>query len=119
MAVKKNNEVESINVPKNAIEDPKPVRRSRIRKSIVRKLNTAKFETMDIIVDHDIEVDWRDAKELLEKAKNVTALVLEDYKRTEGQVLSDLQLSSQNAFRNEADLPKKSVNLNDNFDSLS
>lgn len=77
------------------------MRKSKIRKSIVRKLNTAKYETLDIIVDQEHEIEWGTVDELMKKSASVTKLVVKDYMETEAQVLADLNLTTQNGFAGE------------------
>lgn len=94
------------------------MRKSRIRKAVVRKLNTAKYETIDIIVEHEHEVEWEDGdiSSLMKKSDGVGKIVLKDYQETEGKVLEELRLSAHSAFGNDSS-PKK-VMAKDDFDSL-
>lgn len=97
------------------------LRKSKIRKAIVRKLNTAKYETIDIIVDQEHEIEWTEGKidELMKKSANITKLVVKDYQETEGQVLSDLNLSGQKAFPGETSGKRAlSTSEKNGFDSL-
>ena len=100
--------------------EQKKIRTSKVRKGIFRKLNVAKYETIDIIVDHEIEVEWKNAAELLEKAKGVTTLVTKDYQSTEVQVLQELNLAGYKAFANEPEVkkPLAKVETRQEFDKL-
>ena len=90
------------------------MRKSRIRKTIVRKLNTAKYETLDIIVEQEHEVEWadKDIDMLMKKSAGITKLVIKDYQQTESQVLSDLNLSGANGFAGDG-APKKVMSAED------
>lgn len=80
------------------VDAPVVMRTSKVRKAVFRKLNVAKYETIDIICDHEIEIEWKNIEQLLDKSKNVTTVVIKDYQATEAQVLTELNLAGYKAF---------------------
>lgn len=97
------------------------MRKSKIRKAIVRKLNTAKYETLDIIVDQEHEIEWPDGNidVLMKKSSGVTKLVIKDYQQTEVDVLASLNLNSANGFEGDNG-PKRALSSSEKkgYDSL-
>jgi hypothetical protein len=97
------------------------MRKSKIRKAIVRKLNTAKYETLDIIVDQEHEIEWpdKDIDTLMKKSAGVTKLLIKDFQQTETQVLADLNLSGANGFPGDG-APKRALSSDEKkeFDRL-
>lgn len=81
-------------------ENP-PVRHSKISKTIERVIPTAPYENITIKTTLEIDVEWGTPEELLLKARNFTNLVLDDYKKTESQVFSELNLAEKKAFPSE------------------
>lgn len=74
------------------------MRKSVVRKAIIRKYNTAKFETMDIIVEHQIEVEWENINMLRAKSDGITTLVREDFENTQKRVFEELNLNGFSAI---------------------
>lgn len=72
-------------------------RKSIIRKKIGRKIQTKQFESLDIYVDIEEEIEWINKKERDKKTEAVTKILVEDYKKTADQVLKDLKLSHNKA----------------------
>jgi hypothetical protein len=122
MAAKENAVAKEVTkVEKPAEAEIAAIRTSKIRKCIVRKLNTAKYETIDIIVDHEHEVTWKNVTEFMAKSENVSKLVLKDYEDTEIQVLKELNLNGYKAFPGDAESLKKpleKVEMTKDFDRL-
>lgn len=97
------------------------MRTSKIRKGIIRKLNTAKYETIDIIVEHEIEAEWSNAEMLMTKSANLTKLVTKDYQDTEDQVKRELALDGYKAFPSDSSDLKRPLEKSDakqDFDRL-
>ena len=102
------------------VEDVK-MRTSKIRKGVIRKLNTAKYETIDIIVEHEIEAEWSNPKQLMSKSENLTKLVMKDYLETEAEVKRELGLDGYKAFPSDAGDLKRPLEKSDakqDFDRL-
>lgn len=74
-------------------ESPKS-RKSNIRKVITRKYNTAKYETMDITVEHQLEVEWDSVTNLLKKSDNFTSVVVSDFDNTAKKVMEELKATN-------------------------
>jgi hypothetical protein len=74
------------------------MRKSIVRKAIIRKYNTAKFETMDVIVEHQIEVEWENIDMLRAKSDGITTLVREDFENTQKRVFEELNLNGFSAI---------------------
>jgi len=77
------------------------IKKATIRKSVTRKLNTAKYETCDISAEISQEVEWSNEEELLNKSENVGKIVLSDYQNFEQKTLEELNLNSENSARND------------------
>lgn len=74
------------------------MRKSVVRKAIIRKYNTSKFETMDIIVEHQIEVELENIDMLRAKSDGITTLVREDFENTQKRVFEELNLNGFSAI---------------------
>ena len=72
-------------------------RKSIIHKTITRKLSTAKFESLDLTVEFEEEVEWNSIKERQEKSDKITKLLLVDYTKTRNAVLDVLGLTEKKA----------------------
>ena len=72
-------------------------RKSHIRKTITRKLSTAKFESLDLTVEFEEEVEWNTIQERQEKSDKITKLLLNDFKQTRNAVLDALGLTEKKA----------------------
>lgn len=99
-------------------------RTSKIRKSICRKFNLGNYENMDVIVDHEHEVEWSKLPELMEKSSGITKLLTRDFKESCSMIQEELQTSEKKGFMGQYGSPKNesgalSSNLKDeDFDSL-
>jgi len=72
-------------------------RKSRIRKKIGRKIQTKEYESLDVSVEIEEEIEWENLEERHEKTNGVSRILIKDYKNTMTQVLKDLQLSQNKA----------------------
>lgn len=115
---------EKKDVVKTKDESIKNPRTSKIRKSICRKFNLGNYENMDIIVDHQHEVEWSSLSELMEKSSGITRLITKDFKESCSMIQEELQASEKKGFMGQYATPKDekgtlSGELKDHdFDSL-
>ena len=86
-------------------EEAKPVvkRKAKIGRIIRRVHNIAKYESIDITVSSEDEIEFADLKEREKKCSNLTALLVQDMERTEKQVFSELRIEPKKAFGNKGD----------------
>ncbi|HUS49890.1 MAG TPA: hypothetical protein VMZ91_06975 [Candidatus Paceibacterota bacterium] len=68
-------------------------RKSIIRKKIGRKIQTKMYESLDVNVEIEEEIEWSDLKERQQKTDGISKILIKDYKKTMTQVLEDLKLS--------------------------
>ena len=71
------------------------MKKSVIRKSISRKLSTAQYETLDITVEIEEEIEWNSVEERTEKTNNVTKVLILDFKNTVAQSLKHMKLKKK------------------------
>ncbi len=64
--------------------------KSKIKKSIVRGIQTKKFEQVTITVDIDEEIEWKSVEERNDKTKKITEMLLDDFKKTYNEVVNVL-----------------------------
>lgn len=64
--------------------------KSTIKKSIVRQINTAKFEQVTITVEIAEDIEWKDKEERKSKIINFTDFLLSDFTETYNQVVEKL-----------------------------
>jgi len=72
-------------------------RKSIIKKKIGRKIQTREYESLDINVEIEEEIEWSDLKERQKKTNGISKILIKDYKETMAQVLEDLKLSQVKA----------------------
>jgi hypothetical protein len=68
-----------------------------IRKNISRKINTGSYENIVVSVDIEKEIDC-DEKKLKSHSKNLSMELIEDFKETISQVMSELGLEEKKAW---------------------
>jgi len=71
------------------------MKKSKIRKAIFRKLNTAQYENVDIIVDIEEEIEWNTIEERMKKTENITKILVLDFIRTQEQALKELNINKK------------------------
>jgi hypothetical protein len=71
------------------------MKKSIVRKSISRKLSTAQYETLDVTVEIEEEIEWNNVEERTEKTNNVTKVLILDFKNTIAQSLKHMKLSKK------------------------
>ena len=65
--------------------------KSKIKKGIVRGIQTKKFEQVTITVEtEEIEVEWKDLKERQRKTDKITEMLLDDFRKTYNEVVTTL-----------------------------
>ena len=78
-------------------EEKQESRKTKVTKHIGRKINTAKFETLEINISVEEEIEWTSLEEKMQKHAAVTKIAIKDYKETEAAVLTELQLGNKPA----------------------
>jgi len=66
-----------------------------VKKSISRKIRTADFESIDIFVEMQEEIEWSDVKEKMDKTKNVSNTLVLDFMSTLEKTMAELKLNKQ------------------------
>ena len=79
-------------------------KKSIIKKSITRKISTAPYETLDVHVEIQEEVEWDKMDERMKKTDAISKILLIDFAKTLNQVAEELgvnkkvaQISNKNA----------------------
>jgi hypothetical protein len=67
-------------------------RKSIIKKAIARKLATAQFESVDIFLEIQEEVEWSSAEERMKKTDKITKVLLIDFQNTMIKVAEELNI---------------------------
>ena len=65
--------------------------KSIIKKEIIRKIRTADFEQLDVILGIEEEIEWENDEERKEKTKKLTGLLIEDFRETYNRVNEELK----------------------------
>ncbi len=92
---------------------------SGIVKTISRKFNTAKYETLEVSVTFEEKVEWVSLKERQDKLDNITKLLLNDFEKTRKEVFSTLGLKeTKSSTSNAVKQDKKEVSKELGFDIL-
>lgn len=68
-------------------------RKTVVTKSISRKIQTAKYENIQISVNIQEEIEWNSMDEKMKKHEAVTKILIKDYENTESKVLKELDLA--------------------------
>jgi len=71
------------------------MKKSIVKKSIFRKIQTAKFEQVDINIEVEEEIEWENAKERMKKTDQVTQMLLLDFIQTFNKVVGELGVDRQ------------------------
>ena len=101
---------------KAKVDDGGKTHISKINKRVARKINTAKFETLEVYVDIEEEIEWKTIEERSVKTEQITKLVLMDFKNTLKQVITELKLEKKNALLTS---PPKNGFSHNNCDGIS
>jgi len=73
-------------------------RKSKVVKSIRRIYNVAQYESLELVLNYEEEIEWADVKERQKKSRNITTLLLNDFKDTRKQVFEELNTSEKKAY---------------------
>jgi len=73
-------------------------RKSKVEKSIKRIYNVAQYESLEVVVHYEEEIEWEDVAERQKKSDNISKLLLEDFKKTRLQVFQELNESEKKAY---------------------
>ena len=80
----------------------KPVRKSKIRKSIERIWNIAPYESLKISVAFEEDVEWADLAQRNKKSANWTKLLIDDFNQTAQDVFRDQDVSEHKVFHKDS-----------------
>ena len=69
--------------------------KSIIKKSISRKIRTADFESIDIFVEMQEEIEWSDVREKMDKTKIISNALVLDFMSTLEKTMEELKLNKQ------------------------
>jgi len=73
-------------------------RKSKISKSIKRIYNVAQYESLELVVHYEEEVEWSDLAERQKKSDNISKLLVNDFKKTRLDVFNELNTSEKKAY---------------------
>ena len=103
-------------------------KKSTIKKSITRKISTAPYETLDVHVEIQEEVEWEKMDERMKKTDAISKILLIDFAKTLNQVADELgvnkkiaQVSNKNPQNAKVSNDNVSINKNEDegdFDFL-
>jgi hypothetical protein len=104
------------------------MRTSKIKKSISRKISTAQYESIDIVVEIEEVVEWETTEERMRKTDTVSKILIVDFMKTLEKTMSDLKLNkkistvSNYGKKNQEKEPQSSIikeETEDDFDFIS
>ena len=76
------------------------MKKSIIKKSITRKLSTAQYETLDVHVEVEEEVEWDTVEERMRKSDNISKILVIDFVNTLTKSLQQMNLDKKLATIN-------------------
>ena len=71
------------------------MKKSVIKKSITRKISTAPYETLDVHVEIQEEVEWEKMEERMKKTDAISKILIIDFVKTLNQVSEELNLNKK------------------------
>lgn len=71
------------------------MKKSIVKKSIFRKIQTAKFEQVDVNIEIEEEIEWEDVKDRMKKTNQITQVLLLDFIQTFNKVVGELRIDRQ------------------------
>ena len=71
------------------------MKKSIIKKSISRKISTAPYETLDVHVEIEEEVEWEKMDDRMKKTDAISKILLIDFTKTLNQVAEELNLNKK------------------------
>ncbi len=63
---------------------------SKIKKAIVREIQTKQFEQVTVTVEIEEEISWKDLAERNKKTDKITTMLMDDFKKTYNEVVKTL-----------------------------
>jgi hypothetical protein len=73
-------------------------RKSKVMKRIKRIYNVARFESLELEIYYEDDIEWADVKERQEKCNTVTKLLISDFEKTRKDVMTELNESEKKAY---------------------
>ena len=67
--------------------------KSIIKKGIIRKIRTADFEQLDVSLNIEEEIEWKNKEERENKTKKITELLINDFKEVYNEVCKEIEIS--------------------------
>jgi len=80
------------------MSEEKPVRKTLCRKRISRKVQPKQFESVDISVETEDEIEWSTMEEREHKLKKHNELCIKEFQETFEAVCQELGLTDKKAF---------------------
>lgn len=80
--------------------ETKPIKTSKIYKSIGRKIQTAKFENLEIHVASEEEITWSNPEERLKKSEAHTRLLLKEFSIAMQKAMQEMGVEAHTASVN-------------------
>lgn len=71
------------------------MKKSIIKKSITRKICTAPYETLDVHIEIQEEVEWEKMDERMKKTDAISKILLIDFAKTLNQVADELKVNKK------------------------
>lgn len=65
-------------------------KKSIVKKSILRKISTANYESLDISVEIEEEIEWKTIEERMDKTQKVSQILLKDFINTYNEVVKTI-----------------------------
>ncbi|KKM93023.1 hypothetical protein LCGC14_1212570 [marine sediment metagenome] len=71
------------------------MKKSKIKKSITRKLSTAQYESIDVTVEIEEEVEWDTVEDRMKKTENISKILIIDFNNTIAKTLEEMNLKKK------------------------
>ena len=94
------------------------MKKSIIKKTIHRKIQTAPYESLDINVDIEEEIEWETAEERMSKTKKVTQVLIMDFLQTYEKVVTELKVKKSIANIEYSSTQTNTVQKDNTLDNL-
>ena len=73
-------------------------RKSKVTKKIKRIYNVAQYESLELEILYEDEIEWADIKERQDKCNSITKLLISDFEKTKKDVMTELNESEKKAY---------------------
>ena len=73
-------------------------RKSKIKKSVKRIYNVAQYESLELVVEYEEDVEWANIEERQSKSDAVAKLLINDFKKTRLQLFKELNASEKKVY---------------------